>query len=74
MTQTDPLQLIKDPIAPASRHSKPAYLAANVHPPNFPKKASKHMKIVNAHIVANKRTSISQSSVIIAEASMLACV
>jgi hypothetical protein len=59
--QTDPLQLIKDPIAPASRHVKPAYLAANEHPPNLPMKASTQIEIVNAHIVPNKRTSISQS-------------
>ena len=65
MTQTDPLQLINDPIAPASRQLKPAYLAANAHPPNFPTKASAQIKIVNAHIVANERPSISQSSVII---------
>lgn len=61
--QTDPLQLIKDPIVPASRHLKPAYLAASVHPPNFPMKARKQMATVNPHIVPNKRTCISQSSV-----------
>ena len=60
--QTDPLQLIRDPIAPASRHVKPAYLAANAHPPNFPVKASTQIATVNAHIVPNKRPSISQSS------------
>ena len=60
--QTDPLQLIRDPIVPASRHVKPAYLAANVHPPNLPVKASTQIETVNAHIVPNKRPSISQSS------------
>jgi hypothetical protein len=54
LSQTNPLQLIRDPIAPASRHWKPAYLAANVHPPNFPAKASTQTETVNAHIVPNK--------------------
>ncbi len=56
LDQTDPLQLIKDPIAPASRHLKPVYLAASAHPPNFPTKASTQMETVKPHIVPNKKS------------------
>jgi len=57
---TYPLQLINDPIVPASRQLKPADLAASVHPPIFPVKASTHITTVNAHIVPDERISISQ--------------
>ncbi len=55
MGQTNPLQLIKDPIVLASRQLKPVYLAANVHPPNLPMNARMQIAIVNAHIVPNER-------------------
>jgi hypothetical protein len=54
---TNPLQLINDPIVPASRQLKPAkYLAAIVHPPNFPTKAKVQMAIVYAHVMPRIRT------------------
>ena len=53
---TNPLQLIKEPMVPASRQLKPAYLAANEQPPNFPVKARTQMAIVNPQIVPNNQT------------------
>lgn len=65
--QTNPLQLIKDPIVLASRQLKPVYLAANVHPPNLPMNARTQIATVNAHIVPNERISISHPSVVIVQ-------
>lgn len=48
---TDPLQLIKEPMVPASRQLKPVYLAAKVQPPNFPVKARTQIATVNPQIV-----------------------
>ena len=48
--RTDPLQLIKEPMVPASRQLKPVYLAAKVQPPNFPVNARTQIAIVNPQI------------------------
>jgi hypothetical protein len=50
---TDPLQLINEPMVPASRQLKPAYLAAKLQPPNFPIKARTQIATVNPQIVPN---------------------
>jgi hypothetical protein len=52
---TDPLQLIKEPMVPASRQLKPVYLAANVQPPNFPVKARTQRATVNPQIFPDNR-------------------
>lgn len=71
--QTDPLQLIKEPIVLASRQLKPVYLAASAQPPNFPVKARVQMASVNPHIVPNERISY-QPVICIPCMDRLACV
>lgn len=52
--KTNPLQLMRDPIAPASRTLNPAtHFAATKHPPNFPKNAQAIMAMVKPHVIPN---------------------
>ena len=53
---THPLQLINEPMVPASRQEKPANLAARVHPVNFPKYASAQIATVNPQVMPMVKT------------------
>jgi hypothetical protein len=48
------LQLIKDPIAPASRHEKPTSFAAVPHAPNLPTKAREKIATVNFQVMPDQ--------------------